>query len=391
MEHKHTYVSLFSGIFFFFFLLGLVAYVSVLRSENEQEARRVLSQLVDDFSLDHIHTTEIEQLFDSIESLPFSPEAFLVLNQGIPLVFWGNQELTTWDSNGLSLQTLTLEQERITVQTPSGVVYLGIFRLLGAREYFLVSRGGFIVLSGYFLLLLLGFFLSQKKQPVTNKTTHTSYREQNIPEPTDQVQVQVSNPALDETPKSIDETAQGTPITSSELSKKDKQPQLGDIEFLVYNRNVLDERLSGELHRAGSNQLDLSLGLIRADDGISEIELFTALREYFIYKDVLYREEKGQCWVMFPQMGLDEAVRETQRFIQGVKKKIVLGDDSGNTRPVPTISSGLSSRNGRILGSARLIKEAKEALKKTDKQSPVVGFRSDPDQYRQFILKKHGS
>lgn len=421
MEHKHTYVSLVSGIFFFFFLLGIVAYVSVLRSENEQEARKSLSRLVEDFSLHQLHGSEIDQLFDTIERLPFPPEAFLVLNQGNPQVFWGNQALTTWEPSGLGLQTLTIEQERITIQTPSGVMYQGIFRLLGAREYFLVSRGGFIVLSGYFLLLLLGFFITQKKQPNTNNNSITSYPNPNLnsvqqsatvpttQEPTtivpttlvpnqptseskDSAHVQVPDPVSNQDgSESYVEPAQPVPTTPVELSKKEKQPQLGDIEFLVYNRNVLDERLSGELHRAGSNQLDLSLGLIRADNGISETELFTALREYFIYKDVLYREEKAQCWVLFPQMGLDEAVRETQRFIQGIKKKIVLGDDSGNTRPAPTISSGLSSRNGRILGSARLIKEAKEALKKTDKQSPVVGFRSDPDQYRQFILKKHGS
>jgi len=386
MEKKHPYVNLFTGIFFVFFFLTLVGYVSYLRTEKEQEARRILHSLVEKGTA-ALRGSDVESFFLTLEGLPFPPQAILILDQNNPLVFWGDQQLTTWDSTGLGLQTLSLEQERISLNTPTGLTYQGIFRLLGEREYFLVSRLGFIMLSGYFVLVLLAFFISQRKKPgfadMKNDLIVRHNEKQETPthvnlKDSEQVSTQLAEPLHQK-----ESTIQDTSVS------KGKQPELGEIEFLVYTRNVLDERLSGELHRAGSNQLDLSLGLIKGEEGISEIELLTALREYFIYKDVLYREDSGMCWVMFPQMGLDEAVRETQRFILGVKKKWVLGDHRTEGRGVPKISSGLSSRNGRILGSARLIKEAKEALKKTDQESPVVGFRSDPDQYRQFILRKN--
>jgi hypothetical protein len=54
----------------------------------------------------------------------------------------------------------------------------------------------------------------------------------------------------------------------------------------------------------------------------------------------------------------------------------------------------VSSRNGRLLSGKQLIKEATNSLSKAmeEKKSCVIGFRSDPTKYRQFVAaKRHGS
>jgi hypothetical protein len=51
---------------------------------------------------------------------------------------------------------------------------------------------------------------------------------------------------------------------------------------------------------------------------------------------------------------------------------------------------GLSSRNGRLLSGKRLIQESQAALKKAASggETGIVGFRSDPQKYREFLAKK---
>src|SRR5690606_27091533 len=90
---------------------------------------------------------------------------------------------------------------------------------------------------------------------------------------------------------------------------------------LVTPRNLLDERLAGELHRAGSNQTDLSLALVASDGKVDEERFHSALREHFIYKDVLYYEAPRLCWVLLPQSDLDAAIQEFERLIGFLKKR----------------------------------------------------------------------
>jgi GGDEF domain-containing protein len=55
------------------------------------------------------------------------------------------------------------------------------------------------------------------------------------------------------------------------------------------------------------------------------------------------------------------------------------------------ISIGLSSRNGRLINSKRILKEAHAALKRAEKDSEtnLIGFRPDPGKFRSFLAMQN--
>lgn len=146
----------------------------------------------------------------------------------------------------------------------------------------------------------------------------------------------------------------------------------------------LNRRLDLELQRAAENELDVTTmyaTLIESDTGKHpESEVFGRLiLEFFPFEDLVYdlrHEQEGLCCVILPGVDLPAALRKAQRFV-------TLGRRHNNRSY--TIRLGASSRNGRLVESARLIKEAQAALRKTDERAPVVGFLPDPDRYRRLV------
>lgn len=146
----------------------------------------------------------------------------------------------------------------------------------------------------------------------------------------------------------------------------------------------LNRRLDLELQRAAENELDVTVmyaAVVESDTKKNpSSEVFGGLiLEFFPFEDLVYdlrHEEEGLCCIILPGVDLPAALRKAQRFV-------TLGRRHNNRSY--TTRLGASSRNGRLVESSRLLKEAREALKKTDDRAPVIGFLPDPDRYRRLV------
>lgn len=147
--------------------------------------------------------------------------------------------------------------------------------------------------------------------------------------------------------------------------------------------NHLPRRLSLELERAAENNLDLSLLIVRIMDvegtPVTPHLLGTVILEQFPFEDLTFEYSPAGACIILTGIDLDTALRKAERL-----RSVVRRHDLGDYR----VRAGASSRNGRLVESDRLIREAHEAFGRSDSQSFAVGFRPDPDRYRSYIASK---
>ncbi len=148
----------------------------------------------------------------------------------------------------------------------------------------------------------------------------------------------------------------------------------------------LPRRLSLELERAAENDLDLSLFMVQVRDSdgspVTSAVLGSIVLEQFPFEDLAFEYSDARVCVILPGTDLDTAMRKAQRFVTLLKRH-----ELGSY----TARIGASSRNGRLVESDRILTEAREALSRTDQESPIVGFRPDPDRYRSYIATRMGA
>lgn len=147
--------------------------------------------------------------------------------------------------------------------------------------------------------------------------------------------------------------------------------------------NHLPRRLSLELERTAENNLDLSLLVVRVTDvegaPVASRLLGTLILEQFPFEDLAFEYSPAGACIILTGIDLDTALRKAER-LQALLRRHELGRYR--------VRAGASSRNGRLVESERLIREATEALSRADSQSFAVGFRPDPDRYRSYIASK---
>ncbi len=143
----------------------------------------------------------------------------------------------------------------------------------------------------------------------------------------------------------------------------------------------LSTRLDSELERAAGSDQDLSLMLIsRERCDIKELAL--SVLEYFPLRDLAFEVDSSTVAVILPDKDLDHSLQEAKDF---QKRSAAL------RRSAPRqISVGLSARNGRLVGSNRLLSEAGRALKQGESSAGggIVAFRADPEKYRAAIAAR---
>jgi hypothetical protein len=150
--------------------------------------------------------------------------------------------------------------------------------------------------------------------------------------------------------------------------------------------SYLPDRLTAELDRSASFEQDLVLMLIRIDGVTSEMPAYrkTAdlLVDFFTFRDMIFEREKDGFAIILPNITVENGLRMANDFIR--KAESTLETSSSGDRP---ISVGLSSRAGRLIRAATILKEAESALARveTEKGSTVVAFKPDVDRYRSFI------
>jgi hypothetical protein len=160
----------------------------------------------------------------------------------------------------------------------------------------------------------------------------------------------------------------------------DESPSLYSPKSGVGWEDFIEERVNFELERAASNDDDLVLGVIQSDS-LNEENYKTfadLLKKEFNYPDMIFEYKENGFALIVPNTDLDDALRILESFT-GKER-----DDYGD------INVGISSRNGRLITGGRIFMEAENALHKAveDDEKNIVGFRSDPDKFREYLSKK---
>jgi GGDEF domain-containing protein len=139
-------------------------------------------------------------------------------------------------------------------------------------------------------------------------------------------------------------------------------------------------RLTNELNRAISSELDLALFVIKVVDINKNEEELKKICDYlsveFQFKDLIF-EYKEDCIVAIKiNLNLDDAVNFADKIHGQIESKSGL-----------KCFIGISTRTIRIIGAERLLQEAEEALihAQEEKDTPIIAFRANAQKYKEFI------
>jgi len=136
-------------------------------------------------------------------------------------------------------------------------------------------------------------------------------------------------------------------------------------------------RLENEIKRCAEFAIDLSLCLVQYPSRVSLDDSRKTIIEEFIHEDLIFLLPKNVFAIILPHHDLDQSMARTELFMRKSDKNI---PDSHE------MTSGLSSRSGRLIDAKRLYKESMISLKKASiKQGRLVGFRADPTRYRNYL------
>lgn len=142
-------------------------------------------------------------------------------------------------------------------------------------------------------------------------------------------------------------------------------------------------RLTNELNRAISSELDLSVFIFRIENLENDNEKLKNVCDYLIsqfqFKDMLF-EYKDDCIVALKtSLNLDDAISFADKLHSDIEDISAL-----------KCFIGISTRTIRIITAERLLQEADEALKHAQEENdtPIIAFRANAEKYREFIENK---
>ncbi|MCL2412246.1 MAG: hypothetical protein FWC97_11460, partial [Treponema sp.] len=104
---------------------------------------------------------------------------------------------------------------------------------------------------------------------------------------------------------------------------------------------------------------------------------------YFSSRDLTFEHGRWGIAAILPGYSLESAIAKAEYFYQRIMEKFPRGFNR-----TTNIFIGITSRAGRLTNANRLMLEAREALKKAqDEKTSIIGFKSDPEKYREFISR----
>lgn len=188
--------------------------------------------------------------------------------------------------------------------------------------------------------------------------------------------------------------ATGTPSTEPFPSKEPiESPSIEQCLFSPTTglgwQQHLEKRLTLELERAAFNEQDLSLVLMRIPGmektGEAYRKVSKTIQTSIAFEDLVFEYGQDGVAIVLPNSSLEQSITTLKGFL----KKL----DPSITKQFPLPRCGVSSRNGRLIDGKQLILEAEGALKKAGAtwKDCIVGFRSDPGKYREYIARKEAS
>lgn len=282
-----------------------------------------------------------------------------------------------------------------SIAIPPGTTFLldAVYLLIHPSDLIPIFRDSLILLL-LFSGVTLGLYFYSKRLPSFERSTEQSNTipvdESSSPDTVDKIAEapQVGKQVLT-TP-----TESGTPPPETPSSPPFKEtPTIEQCLFSPITglgwQQHLEKRLSLELERAAFNEQDLSLVLMQITglDRTSEPyrKLAKSIQTTIAFEDLVFEYGQDGVAIVLPNSSLEQSITTLKQFL----KKL----DPSIPKQYALPRCGVSSRNGRLIDGKQLIFEAEGALKKagTSWKDCIVGFRSDPGKYREYIAKKEAS
>jgi len=152
--------------------------------------------------------------------------------------------------------------------------------------------------------------------------------------------------------------------------EEDALPSLDTNEIESNKQAAIMNRLNKELENTAASNQDLSLIIIRGDSNIDEF-----IREHYPHPSPVFSIDRQRTAVIETNKDFDSSIYTAREFLREcLSKNSNLG-----------VFCGIAARNGRLISADVLYHEAASALLKADNESRIVGFRSNPEKYRDFI------
>lgn len=156
-------------------------------------------------------------------------------------------------------------------------------------------------------------------------------------------------------------------------------------DSLLCFENYLAERLDNELKRAAAFDQDLILAMLccqKLEDREKYIRLAEEVRTHFEFHDLLFEYGQDAIAVVLPNTDLEQGIAEFGDFQKHLFSREIPCDFD--------VAIGISSRNGRLIRSDRIILEAHAAMKKATKnrETRIIGFKPDPGKYRNYLARQ---
>ncbi|MDR1904227.1 MAG: hypothetical protein LBQ88_18330 [Treponema sp.] len=150
------------------------------------------------------------------------------------------------------------------------------------------------------------------------------------------------------------------------------------------------DRLDAELDRCAAADQDLVfLAMEFKDKKVMGDTLYRQIAneavKFFKHRDLIFEKGKRGISIIVPSQALENGMAQCEEFHAQVIGKLPDALSGKND-----LCMGVSSRLGRQVDAERLMFEAFQALEKAldDADSPVIGFKSDPEKYESFIRSR---
>lgn len=255
-----------------------------------------------------------------------------------------------------------------------------VYTVLARPDLFIPLRNSLIAVLGFAVLAVLGAVVAsfveppQPVEPAAGAEPRAAARTADAAESGDAAETADAKAETAVSPSSRTSAA-------AEPRRSGSAPPLFNPETGLGYREHLLQRLGMELTRAGENQQNLMIALLRFPgtdrDPAAHQAAAARVREHFPYQDLAFEESPDSFCIIRPGSGPDDAMP----WLESLKARVDAGLTGENITRV-----GVSFQNGRIADADRLLREARAALARSDPdESPIVAFSPDPQRYRSYL------
>lgn len=163
------------------------------------------------------------------------------------------------------------------------------------------------------------------------------------------------------------ESSEGTEIVETE-----ENTGLYDDESGLAKEEFFADRLEQEISRSASKNENMSLALISAQELSDEAfsTLLDTIRENYQDRDLNFQRGERGLALLLQDSELNPALQRIRELTEPWQDNIRVG---------------VSARNSRLIDAAQLLTEAEHALGRAQAGKPVIGFKADPDLYRENL------